>query len=159
MYTATVKTNKFGETNLLMVEDSGRIEVTHFHKFDMKMVPLIPNRFMLTRAQNKLFIEALKTREGRELLQKLKNEKTNIIINEFLDGEKRKIDSYHKSMSEPAQESREMSTATHRPRLTTFIEKVISEPLTGRNFVNETTLGLSKKQIWDALISNGIIKS
>jgi hypothetical protein len=107
-------------------------------KWDMSEIFLPLKRFKLDIKENVAFTKALYSSEGRKILQRMKNEATNKIINQFLTG-------YSKRLPDGK-------------LLKSFTEEIIKEPLVGVNMLSNISIGVTKKQIFDEFVKSGLIK-
>lgn len=95
-------------------------------------------KFDLSYEKENDFLRVLHSNEGYRIVRELKNSKANGIINTFLENYRSKIGK-GKSLEK-------------------FVDNVIKEPLKGENLVRFVTMGLTKKNIFDAFVKEGLIK-
>lgn len=147
MSAAFVRTNSLGETRLTVVSDEDKIHVTHLYNFDMSLLsPIRSSRHAileLSKKQEKEFVRALNSPEGKKILRELKDSKTDEIINQYIDIQQREIGVYDKK---PGQS-----------KLSNFLKEMKKVPLQGSGYVDFVTIGLSKRQIYEALKEYGLI--
>lgn len=170
MSTALVRTNDVGETKVILIRDDDQVEITRLYRFDMSILTPISNLFTLTRKQNNAFLNALVSEKGREILYALKNQKTDEIISEYLEEQKRQIGTYNGQNLQQIEQSSgirnnntgegKLSTfETKKPKLTTFVEEVGKERFTriGTFGISPVTIGLTKKELFEAFVAEGLI--
>jgi hypothetical protein len=171
MSTALIRTNDIGQTRLILIKDDDEVEVTRLYRFDMSLLSPVTNLFVLTRKQNNAFLNALVSARGKEILYALKNKKTDEIINEYLAEQERQIGTYDRQTSGQnekgcgtgsnigGQDTRSFITAVENKesKLKSFVGEVHKTPLRGKNYISPITIGLSKKEIWEAFLLEGLI--
>lgn len=107
-------------------------------KWDMSTIPVPIGRFTLGLKQNISFTKALFSKEGKSILQRMKTENAESIIHTFLLGYKKKM---------PINRS-----------LTNFVDQILNEPLKGVILIKNQILGITKKQMYEEFVKQGIIK-
>lgn len=105
--------------------------------WDMSEIPIPKSRFRLSAKQNYAFVRALFSGAGREALHDMKNDRANKLINRFLEGYKKGVKEGH---------------------LFSFVNGIIERPLIGRNHIEFSTIGITKKEMFDYFVEKGIIK-
>lgn len=142
MQTASIHTFNSGKQVLTIFHTDESIPRKHFFpRFDLSDLTPIPNEFYVSYKQERQFIRALKSIEGQAILNKLKNDKSNVIINNFVENVKKDI---------PKKEG--------RSKLIEFFDEIIKEPLQGTNKLRGTSIGLTKIEIYNAFVTAGLIK-
>lgn len=118
-------------------------------KYDMSTIVNSHDEYC-SQFQDDIYSEILNSKQGREILNNLKNEKTNEIINENLKLIGESIYNPHKSDHGKSS------------NLKKFIDDIIKCPLEGRsqhtnNMISFKSLGLTKKQIWQRFVFEGLV--
>lgn len=121
----TVKATVFVETK----QGPQKLYQLPLDKYVIKDISIPKKRFRLSDADQIEYVRALGTKEGRMLLNRLKNGKTDGIINSFFGIFKQKP----------------------------TIKELMKVKLVGRNHIEGVTIGLTKKEIWDALVEEGLV--
>lgn len=123
----------------------GRGNIKHWNMRDI--APQVEH-FKIPNEHYDKFITVLKTKEGKAVVNNLKNQKTNRIINEFLENEHDKLITERKKMGI----NPETGTAVN------FINELHTEDLRGYNCIREKTLNISKEDIYNEFIAKGLLK-
>lgn len=154
MQTALICNEPDGRTKLVLLDAiKNNVQETHFlEKWDMKLVNPIRTRPQLTPFQNNLLKEVMQSRQGHALLNKLKNGKGDTIINKFIKNIVDELPTTFKDHTEKEQKIIKCGST-----LKNFLEAMIEEPLIGDNGIKNVSIGLTKFQIWDAFVANGLI--
>lgn len=107
--------------------------------WDMSKIDVPKQRFRLSPKQHFLYTIALFSDAGKEVIQRMKNERGNHIINSFLHVCKEGIPQKPKNS------------------LLNFVEEIIDEPLVGDNQLRTISIGITKKEIFEEFVKQGII--
>lgn len=140
MQTALIRNLPDGRTKLVLVKEiKNDVQIkTHFlEKWDMRLINPLKNRHELSREQTALLMDVLRTPQGMKLLNKLKNERSNSIINEFLGDIKNQV--------------------KPNSNLQTFFEGMIQQPLIGNNQTKNVSIGITKIDLWNACLKEELI--
>lgn len=143
----------------ISVTSGDKLEITKFtegfkkfveliERWDMRYIQSSPRKiWSLTKKQQAQFEGALRTFRGARLQNDLLNKKTDKILNEFLELEKASIkpDKYKELQGD-------------RQKLKEFVKQVQETPLAGINRVKPKIVGLTKKEMWEAMVKEGIVK-
>lgn len=132
---------KDGRLIVNVVENDTQVKTRFATFYDMKEIE-IPRNFQVPVENERNFVEALYTNQGRQLINRLKNQRVETLVNSFLSY-------YSKRINCPK---------TGKHLLGDFVDGIRREPLTGRNRMSFVTIGITKKQIFEALINEGLIK-
>lgn len=124
-----------------IIDDKKIVHEKLITTWDMNEIRIPKERFRLSSDCHKLFVQAINSDRGRDILQKLKNRKTEQLINRFLEG-------YRKGLGKRS------SCA-----LVKFVDEVIKQPLVGSNQLSTTTVGLSIREIFMEFVTEGLIKA
>lgn len=147
MSAAFVRTNSLKETRLTIVDDDEKVHVTHLYNFDMSLLSPIRSSknapLELSKRQEKEFVRALGSPEGKKILRELKDSKTDEIINQFIDIQRKEIGIYDNKPGES--------------KLSNFLKEMMRTPLQGTGYIDFVTIGLSKRQIYEALKEHKLI--
>lgn len=130
------------------VVDDKQVKTSFVTFYDMNEIQIPKDRFELSDQQNDQFERVLNSIQGQLILNRLKNERVERIINLFLSYYKKSLGSYKIKENDPK---------TRKPLLTEFVDQIIKEPLMGKNSLSPITTGVSKKRIFDAFIQNKLI--
>jgi hypothetical protein len=151
MTTALIRTKDDGSLHVYTLKYNKRGNVYNVRdelvqKYDMSQIFVPKRRFRLSDENQSLFSEALKTQLGQKMINEMKNEKTDKIINEYFEAELKYIGK---------DESKEKEG--HRQQLKEFIIALRKEKLVGQNRLSNAVLSISKREIWEELIKRGYI--
>lgn len=113
-------------------------------KYDMSNVFIRKRKFRLSDEDYSLFIQAIKTKEGFEAINDLKNKKANKLINFYL-----------RTNCELIKTDPNKKKEGHKQGLIEFCKRIAIQPLVGKNRL--TSISVSKKEIWDELVKRKII--
>lgn len=106
--------------------------------WDMSIIPIERERFIMNPRQAAEFAEALESNEGRAVLNLLKNGGVESVINRFLDGMYNKMNP--------------------KSKLGRFIKEVMDQPLLGKNLLNPGAIGITRKEIFEKFVQVGLIQ-
>lgn len=126
-----------GRVIVNVIEDDKQQRTEFVTYYDMNEISIPKDRFQLTDKQNNQFEQILNSQYGQQILNRLKNAKTERLVNVFLSYYKKRIKKSSK--------------------MEAFIEEIISEPLAGKNSLSFATVGITKEQIWNAFVENKLI--
>ena len=150
--TAMIHTCENGKVLINYVDDNCKSQqVEYVANYDMSRITPVENdpelikrerrTMFLNRNQLYKLVSAMKTEEGRRILNNLKNSKSNEIINIYLEDFKK-----------------ELPEKKGFNKFKSFIESIIKQPLLGQNLVREVTIGLTQSEIYAALVDAGLIQ-
>lgn len=149
---ATVRHQDDGRVLLKVVEEFNN-STKRFYEYlpiwDMNLIDLPKKRFSLNDNQQKIYARILESREGKYILNKLKNKKTDSIIDDYakiLQSELPPIDEHNKAKKK------------YRSAFNQFLAELIDVPIEGNNLFAYSSIGLTKKEIWDAFENAGLTK-
>lgn len=144
--TATVFHQRDGRVSLNFFDDSSRrVDFYHLKVWDMSQVQ-VPRNFKLTTIQERQFKDILFSKKGKKILNELKNKKTEKIINAYIESEQVLI------KSDPIKER-----SGHSQPLKDFLESVKATPLVGKNCLRRVVVGVSRKEMWEEFIRQGLV--
>jgi len=126
---------------VVMIIDDEQIIRTHdrvVFTWDMSKIDIPKQRFRLTEIQHRAYNKALFSDEGQEVLDMMKKERTELVINSFLEGYKKGV----KRKESP---------------LLKFIDEIIKQPLLGISKLKTSSIGLTKKEIYQKFVQLGLI--
>lgn len=149
MNTAQVVNYRNGRTEVFGTSNRGvRFLIARIAKWDMRYVYLPKKRWSLDERDDMKFIEVIDSPQGVALVNRLRNELANKIVNDFLQ---------FANVSIPENKYRKAQGDTRQP-LKEFLTKVMNEPLIGENMLHNHSIGLTKRMIWEAMIIEGLVK-
>jgi len=139
----TVSCVNISESGRLMVNtiiDDKKKKTSFVTIYDMKdiQVEKFKPKFLLSAKMSQKIVEALQSPKGQNILNKMKSERAEPIINTFL--------SYYKKGIKPAS------------KMETLVDEIIKEPLTGEVSASFASIGITKKEIFEELIKEHLIK-
>lgn len=138
--------NSFVEVISIGEDSHGDTMVTDRYtlpKYDMSKITVSKPRFQLDDMDDDIYRAILATKEGTLVLDVLKNEKTDKIINEHIKRECGVGESF-------------VQIEGHHNGLD-FLMSVTKEPLTERNLLPHKAIGLRKEQIWNRFKESGLV--
>lgn len=111
-------------------------------KWDMKTAAP-PKRWALTDKEEGVYVRILQSKEGKKALNDLKNDKTNVAINDFVENIAEEI---------PRRKGAKLTA------LRAFLKELSKTPVKGDNTVAVSTLGITKRQIWKKFQELGLVE-
>jgi hypothetical protein len=140
---ATTWNLRDGKTAIFLTEVNGNQSFIKLPVFDMSTLKPIENKHSLDADQERSFKEALNTREGKQLLTQLRNEKANIKVNAFF-----------LSLDKLVIKEKTTKRANYFKNV---FKIIIEEPMNHVVGINNLTIGLTKREIYKAFVNAGLI--
>lgn len=145
IYVEIISTRK-GRNGVVMASERHSIP-----KYDMSKIDLTPKLHCSADFDPLIYAWCLKTKEGKEIINDLKNIKTNNMIN-----------GYAKEVESKISISEDKIKAGHGSVLRSFLDKLINAPLCDpedriENKLDCSLVGLRKEEIWNQFKEKGLI--
>lgn len=147
MQTALIRNLPDGNIKIITEDENNKVTIAYSPKWNLKLLKPISSHFSLSPQQNELFSKAIRSRRGMKILDDLKNRKLDVIINEFLEVCQKRVFTHEKA-----------GYGNHWSKVRELLEQIKKETLDGKNGLQNYSMGLSKKQIWNAFLQKGLIK-
>lgn len=108
--------------------------------YDMSRIDVQKSKFHLTNKQQYVFNKVLKSPQGKLILKEMRSIKVQELISTFVEGYKK-----------------EVGVSPHRI-LPNFIDDVQKEPLSYNCYLNHNIITISKADLYNQFIKQGLIK-
>lgn len=149
---ATVRHQDDGRV-LLKVEEQFDTNTKRSYEYlpmwDMSSINTPKKRFSFTENQQKKYAEILESNEGKRILNELKNKKTDGIINDYARILQSEL---------PIIKTESKTKLKYRSAFSQFLTDLINTPIEGNNLFSYNSIGLTKKEIWEAFENAGLTK-
>ncbi len=141
-------------TRLAQTRDGSfkRIEQDEVKMWDMKHIIPDNNHFRIPTQQYSKWLKVLASKEGKEIVNNLKNKRANEIVNEMILRE-------GGSIIHLLKDKNKNDLVKNAPKLTypNILKDMLSEPLIGNNQLPHHTLHITHEDIFNEFINEGLL--